>query len=225
MSLKSGQYVFHVSSLTLREQHCNASFLIAAVNCSDPPVKPPGGTWEWNGDYVYKTSITYTCGPYGRFLSSEGTLYENLISTCAWNKTWVPNELDICAATSCQVIPFPPKSIGMVYTPDAKNNISLASEFSIYNPTLPMEMKFPGGHFCGDNQEQMMIVGTIPLESEEALEVIFATGGLDEAFHIRVDADNEVVTRWGVSQNVTQEVNGLPGEGTTVDRDEPFVLR
>ena len=195
------------------------------MNCSDPPVKPPGGTWEWSGEFSYETSIIYTCGPYGRFLSSEGTIYEKFVSTCAWNKTWVPSVLDNCAATSCQVIPFPPKGIGLQYTPDEKNNISLASEFSVYNPALPLTMKFPGGQFCGDNQEQMMIVGTIPSDGKEPPEIIFAGEGLYEAFHVRVDADNEVVTRWGVALNVTQGEQGQPGEGTTIDRDEPFVLR
>ena len=51
---------------------------ISAVNCTDPPVKSPGGTWEWGGEFSYETSIIYTCGPYGRFLSSEGTIYEKI---------------------------------------------------------------------------------------------------------------------------------------------------
>ena len=31
--------------------------------------------------------------------------------------------------------------------------------------------------------------------------------------------------RWGVVGNVSQEVQGEAGEGTTIDREEPFVLR
>ena len=46
-----------------------------------------------------------------------------------------------------------------------------------------------------------------------------------ELFHILIDPDNEVITRWGVAQNVTQGQTGSPGEGTTIDRDEPFVIR
>ena len=195
------------------------------MNCSDPPVKPPGGTWEWNGNKIFETSIIYTCGPYGRFLSNEGTLYSELISVCAWNKTWVPSVLDQCVATSCPVIPFPPRTIGLHYTPDTKNNISLASEFSVYNPDIPLEMSFPGPQFCGDNQEQMLVVGTIPLQGEEPPEIIFAGEGLDEAFQVRIDTDRQVVSRWGVMENITQGEQGEPGEGTTIDRDEPFVLR
>ena len=149
----------------------------------------------------------------------EGTLYEELVAVCAWNKTWVPSKLDTiphiwawnfgskyfvsgqkkqlsgkldtCAATSCQEIPFPPKEIGLVYTPDEKNNITLASEFSVYNPTLPLVMKFKGVSFCGDNREQMMVVGKIPAESEERPEIVFRGNGTDEAFHFRIDVDAE----------------------------------
>ena len=110
---------------------------------------------------------------------------------CAWNKTWVPSKLDTCAATSCQEIPFPPKEIGLVYTPDEKNNITLASEFSVYNPTLPMVMKFKGVSFCDDNREQMMVVGKIPADSEERPEFVFRGNGTDEAFHFRIDVDAE----------------------------------
>ena len=188
-------------------------------------MRPPGGTWEWDGNFHYKTSITYTCGPYGNFLNDEGDFYEELESVCGWNKTWVPSELDVCAATSCQVIPFPPKNIGLEYSPDAKNNISLSSEFSVYNPTLPLDMKFPGPQFCGDNSEQMLVVGTIAAEVNEPPEIIFAGDGLDEAFHVRIDPDNEYVARWGVALNITQGEQGIPGEGTTIDKEEPFVLR
>lgn len=76
---------------------------------------------------MYETDILYTCGPYGNFLGSDGLLHEELVATCAWNKTWVPGVLDVCVATSCQEIPFPPTSIGLEYAPDSKNNITLAS--------------------------------------------------------------------------------------------------
>ena len=35
-------------------------------------------------------------------------------------------------ATSCQIVPFPPKKIGMVYTPDVNNNMSLTSGRELY---------------------------------------------------------------------------------------------
>ena len=216
--------------------------MFLAVNCTEPPPKPSAGTWEWDGDQAYGAAVTYTCGPYGSFQRDSGELYEEVISSCVWNKTWSPPALDICAATFCQEIPFPPKSIGLVYTPDAKNNITLASgeestevtykvndnkcsDYSVYNPTLPATMRFPGPQFCGDNKEKMLLVGNIPEESEEPLEIVFlGTGINDEAFHILVDPDKEFVQRWGVFQNTTVGLVGNPGDGTTIDRDEPFVL-
>ena len=62
-------------------------------------------------------------------------------------------------------------------------------------------------------------------KSKKPFEVIYKTGGLDESFHILIDIENDVITRWGVFENVTQELLGSPGEGTSIDFDEPFVLR
>ena len=35
----------------------------------------------------------------------------------------------------------------------------------------------------------------------------------------------EYLERWGVVDNVTTQLSGEPYEGTTIDRDEPFVIR
>ena len=69
------------------------------MNCSKPPERPGAGTWEWNKEYSYETSIIYTCGPYGNFRNAEGQMYEELITECAWNKTWAPSVLDECTGT------------------------------------------------------------------------------------------------------------------------------
>ena len=95
----------------------------------------------------------------------------------------------------------------------------------MYNPDLPMTLKFVGQEFCGDNQDQMLVVGKIPADSEERPEIIFRGNGTDEAFHIRLDVDAEYVERWANSQNATTGAAGYPGDGTSVDRDEPFVIR
>ena len=62
-------------------------------------------------------------------------------------------------------------------------------------------------------------------KKRKPLEIIFATDGIDEAFHIVFDIKNEVVQRWAVVNNETQEILGEPGEGTSIDLDEPFVIR
>ena len=88
-----------------------------------------------------------------------------------------------------------------------------------------MKMKFPGVNFCGDNTERLLLVGNIPADSKEPLEVVFQGAGTDEAFHILIDPDKEFVQRWGASMNETKGLAGTPGDGTTIDKDEPFVLR
>ena len=40
-----------------------------------------------------------------------------------------------------------------------------------------------------------------------------------------MDIKNEMVQRWAVFENVTQEIFGAPGDGSSIDFDEPFVLR
>ena len=68
----------------------------SAVNCTEPPTRPAAGTWEWQNEYAYESQASYTCGPFGKFKSPDGNIYEETISECAWNKTWVPTELDPC---------------------------------------------------------------------------------------------------------------------------------
>ena len=62
-------------------------------------------------------------------------------------------------------------------------------------------------------------------KKKKPFEVVFATDGLDEAYHVSVDIKNEMVQRWAVFENVTQEIFGAPGDGSSIDFDEPFVLR
>ena len=136
--------------------------VFVAVNCTDePPERPSSGTWEWSGGIEYATTATYTCGPYGNFENPGGVKYESVESVCAWNKTWSPAVLDKCVATYCQVIPFPPEETGMIFEPDPLNPITLQSEYTVYNPRLPLKMQFPQS-FCGDNDQMMLIVGRIP---------------------------------------------------------------
>ena len=62
-------------------------------------------------------------------------------------------------------------------------------------------------------------------KKKKPFQVIFATDGFDEAFHASFDINNKFVQRWGVFENVTEEVFGSPGDGTSIDHDEPFVIR
>ena len=200
-------------------------FSIVAVNCSDPPERPPSGTWEWDGNKEYNSVAQYTCGLYGKFRDTNGYKYEELTSVCGWNKSWVPEVFDPCVATSCQYIPFPPSGTDMVYVPDESNSLSLISETSFYNPKLPLSIKFPGPSFCEDNGDILMVAGEVPKKSKQPFELIILTTNDDESFHMKIDPDNDVISRWGLYNNFTEEVFGKPFDGTTIDRVEPFILR
>ena len=86
-------------------------------------------------------------------------------------------------------------------------------------------MKFPGPEFCGDNNQKLMIVGRIPEDGKDLPEFAFLSEGINEAFHLQIDPDNEFLARWAVVANVTTTPIGEPGDGTTIDRNEPFVIR
>ena len=147
-----------------------------------------------------------------------------MISTCEWDREWFPLQLDPCVATSCQTIPFPPKETGLVHLEDPNNPIMLASEFTLYDASLPLKMKFPGPQFCGDGQI-LLLVGRVPEDSKAPLEVIFQGEGGREAFHVVVDPGRNFIQRWAVPANITEGLAGQPGDGTTIDLDEPFLLR
>ena len=123
--MKSGSHVvFQPSQLLM--QSINA--LYSGINCTAPPAKPGAGTIDWNGSVSYGSRAVYTCGPYGNFLQpSSGALHVEEVAVCAWNKSWVPPSLPTCAATHCQTIPLPPPATGLLYRPDAKNNMTLKS--------------------------------------------------------------------------------------------------
>ena len=55
--------------------------------------------------------------------------------------------------------------------------------------------------------------------------MIYQAEGLDESFHILIDIKRDMISRWGVFENVTQETQGFAGDGTSIDHDEPFVIR
>ena len=57
------------------------------------------------------------------------------------------------------------------------------------------------------------------------MHIVFGQNDTNEAFHMHFDIRNDFVSRWGMVDNVTQEQVGSPGDGTTIDFDEPFLLR
>ena len=60
--------------------------------------------------------------------------------------------------------------------------------------------------------------------NKKPLEAYFENG-FDEAFHLMMDIANDRVQRWAVFNNLTLELQSGEGEGTTVDEEEPFVIK
>ena len=99
------------------------------------------------------------------------------------------------------MVPFPPKDTGLVHLPDSENPITLESEFTIYDVSLPQTMNFPGD-FCGGEDRIMLVVGRFPLESKNPLEIVFRGAGKREAFHVLVDPGDQM-TRSIIYDNLT----------------------
>ena len=57
------------------------------------------------------------------------------------------------------------------------------------------------------------------------MHIVFGQNETNEAYHLHFDIRNDFVSRWGMVDNVTEETIGAPGDGTTIDFDEPFLLR
>ena len=54
-------------------------------------------------------------------------IFSLVLVECGWNKSWIPAELPACTSKACPDIPFPPKKIGLEYSPDERNNMTLIS--------------------------------------------------------------------------------------------------
>ena len=100
--------------------------------------------------------------------------FPSLLLTSAWSTFQVSSSH--LTSPQTELYPF--------NTSDESNSLSLQSELSVYNPSLPLTMRFPGPGFCLENN-LFMIVGSIPAKTKKNLEVYFVANGTDEAFHMR----------------------------------------
>ena len=124
----------------------------------------------------------------------------------------------------CQNIPFAPSETGLVYQNDPLNPMTLVSDFSLYVPPVPLEMKFFGSEFCGDNKMRLMMVASVPAGSKANPEIVMAGEGDNEALHVELDIDLDYVKVWGVNNGTKVQEAGEPGDGTTIDVGEPFIM-
>ena len=71
-------------------------------------------------------------------------------------------------------------------------------------------------------------MGVIPTGSSENPEIIVFGPNQTEALHIKISIDNDVIWRWAVNSkdsDVLLDLSGQEGDGTSIDFDEPFVVR
>ena len=55
-------------------------------------------------------------------------------------------------------VPFPPRHIGLEYTPDPDSKIELASQYSQFSPEIPFTMALPNQGVC--EKKKLLVVST-----------------------------------------------------------------
>lgn len=199
---------------------------VPTVNCSEPPERPSSGTWQWDRSYEYNTTIIYTCGPYGQFQLPSGKLIKEVVSSCAWNKSWTPNTLPPCVAKSCPIIPFPPSYTGMVFVPDPKSQFNPVSEFRKYGQKMPSSLPFPGHEFCAGGNTVLSAIGKVTTERRGyTADIAILTKSGDEALHVKIALGDRTVYRYFTVGGKVMGLQGQSGDGTSIDLNEPFVIR
>ena len=195
------------------------------ITCSDPPQRPSSGTWDQTGKLTYLAKVTYSCGPFGRFQLKNGSSVEEVVSTCMWNKSFVPDTLPDCRATSCPLIPTPAEFTGLVFKPDPKNNFSLTSENAFYSPKLPFSMKFNAA-LCSLEEYSLTIIGRLTSDKPGTSgDIVFATDSGDEALHVQISLHEQVIYRYAFFDREIKNKFGAPGDRTTIDLNETFSLK
>ena len=69
-----------------------------------------------------------------------------------------------------------------------------------------------------------MLIGYIPKTVRYVPALLVASNMSNEGIHINLNLKNQVIERYSVSNGTKSSIDGLPGDGTSIDYDEPFVL-
>ena len=98
------------------------------------------------------------------------------------------------------------------------------SDDMLYSPSMPATLSIPTGGICGDDLK-MLIVGSVPKDGEDYPEIIVSGPNGTEALHVKIGVVEDVVWRWAVVTDVAVDNVGTEGDGTTIDFDEPFMIK
>ena len=86
-------------------------------------------------------------------------------------------------------------------------------------------MSVPAEDLCGDNNKKLLVVGKVPFGDQDNLpEFVFMGNGTNEALHFRINISGKFLERWGNFEGKEKQRQGEPGDGTTIDFDEPFIV-
>ena len=69
-----------------------------------------------------------------------------------------------------------------------------------------------------------MIIGYIPKTVRSVPALLVASNMSNEGIHINLNLKNQVIERYSVTNGTKSSIDGMPGDGTSIDYDEPFVL-
>ena len=69
-----------------------------------------------------------------------------------------------------------------------------------------------------------MLIGYIPRTVRHVPALLVASNMSNEGIHINLNLKNQVIQRYSVTNGTKSTIDGLPGDGTSIDYDEPFVL-
>ena len=143
------------------------------------------GSRHWSGEPLYNTTVTYTCGPYGHFVTPDDQEQDEVAVLCTWQKSWQPTSLLPCVANSCPLLPSPPPGSGLQLAEDPEASPSLTSPHHLYSPTSPVTLDLRGADIC-TGTASLLLVGMVPQERGAPLEVVL-NAGRRKVLHITLD--------------------------------------
>ena len=166
---------------------------VSTVECNEPPPKPKSGTRKWLGDLEYEAKAEYTCGPYAKFFNTANNeTYEKATLLCSWDKKWSPSELDECSWLSCPVVPEPPQSSNLLFSPTNGSSLTLLSDYSTYGKEQDLFSVHPG--FM--NNRRFLVDGyigeTVDATSLPTFELRDDLGRI--AINLEIDVEHQAVT-------------------------------
>jgi hypothetical protein len=124
-------------------------------------------------------------------------------------------------------MPTPPSMTGLQRL--QSENITEGSGMAKYrySPATPLIMAFDGDDLVCEKTSKIVILGGIhKTESETEPEIVITVDWEgNEAFHVKIAVETDIVYRWAMKNKSIVGMVGGQNEGTTIDYDEQFILK